>query len=182
MAHWDGALGSGCFAPKRRPGRVDPDAFIVAFRSGELDLAGEVDAADDVLEGLRRGGELMLLVVVQRHGDAADNAVAANDGRHGDGKIGQAVLAHHERGDGQNGLFIAHDGSADALNGHGDAVVGSVLLLDDGVGGVLDVLGDALLGSLMLQMAVKLAEGVQRNAGNLSAGPSDEQFLMRLVL
>ena len=116
----------------------------------------------------------MLLVIVQRHGDAADNAVAANDGRHGDGKIGQAVLAHHERGDGQNGLFIAHDGSADALNGHGDAVVGGVLLLDDGVGGVLDVLGDALLGSLMLQMAVKLAEGVQRNAGNLSAGPSDK--------
>ena len=49
-----------------------------------------------------------------------------------------------------------------------------MLLLDDGVGGVLDVLGDALLGSLMLQMAVKLAEGVQRNAGNLSAGPSDK--------
>ena len=49
-----------------------------------------------------------------------------------------------------------------------------MLLLDDGVGGVLDVLGDALLGSLMLQMTVKLAEGVQRNAGNLGAGPSDE--------
>ena len=49
-----------------------------------------------------------------------------------------------------------------------------MLLLDDGVGGVLDVLGDALLGSLMLQVAVKLAEGVQRHAGNLSAGPSDK--------
>ena len=49
-----------------------------------------------------------------------------------------------------------------------------MLLLDDGVGRVLDVLGDALLGSLMLQMTVKLAEGVQRNAGNLSAGPSDK--------
>ena len=47
----------------------------------------------------------------------------------------------------QNGLLIAHDGSADALNGHGDAVVGGVLLLDDGVGGVLDVLGDALLAA-----------------------------------
>ena len=116
----------------------------------------------------------MLLVIVQRHGDAADNAVAANDGRHGDGKIGQAVLAHHERGNGQNGLLVTHDGSADTLDGHGDAIVGGVLLLDDGVGGVLDVLGDALLGSLMLQMTVKLAEGVQRNAGNLSAGPSDK--------
>ena len=49
-----------------------------------------------------------------------------------------------------------------------------MLLLDDGVGGVLDVLGDALLGSLMLQVAVKLAEGVQRHAGNLSAGPGDK--------
>ena len=49
-----------------------------------------------------------------------------------------------------------------------------MLLLDDGVGGVLDVLGDALLGSLMLQVAVKLTESVQRNAGNLSAGPSDK--------
>ena len=92
MVHWDGALGSGYFAPKRRPDRVGPDAFIVAFRSSELDLAGEIDAVDDVLEGLGGDGELMLLVVVQRHGDAADNAVAANDGRHGDGKIGQAIL------------------------------------------------------------------------------------------
>ena len=49
-----------------------------------------------------------------------------------------------------------------------------MLLLDDGVGGVLDVLGDTLLGSLVLQMAVKLAEGAQRHAGNLGAGPSDE--------
>ena len=49
-----------------------------------------------------------------------------------------------------------------------------MLLLDDGVGGVLDVLGDALLGGFVLQVAVKLAEGVQRNAGNLSAGPSDK--------
>ena len=49
-----------------------------------------------------------------------------------------------------------------------------MLLLDDGVGGVLDVLGNALLGSLMLQVAVKLAEGVQRHAGNLSAGPGDK--------
>ena len=49
-----------------------------------------------------------------------------------------------------------------------------MLLLDDGVGGVLDVLGDALLGSLMLQMTVKLAESVQRHAGNLGAGPSDK--------
>ena len=48
---------------------MDPDAFIVAFRSSELDLAGEVDAVDDVLEGLGGGGELMLLVIVQRHGD-----------------------------------------------------------------------------------------------------------------
>ena len=72
---------------------MDPDAFIVAFRSSELDLAGEIDAVDDVLEGLGGDGELMLLVIVQRHGDAADNAVAANDGRHGDGKIGQAILA-----------------------------------------------------------------------------------------
>ena len=30
---------------------MDSDAFIVAFRSRELDLAGEVDAVDDVLEG-----------------------------------------------------------------------------------------------------------------------------------
>ena len=89
----------------------------------------------------------MLLVIVQRHGDAADDAVATNDGRHGDSKIGQAILAHHERGDGQNGLLIAHDGSADALDGHGNAIVGSVLLLDDGVGGVLDVLGDTLLAA-----------------------------------
>ena len=153
---------------------MDPDAFIVAFRSSELDLAGEVDAVDDVLEGLGGGGELMLLVIVQRHGDAADDAVAANDRRHGDGQIGQAILAHHERGNGQNGLLIAHDSGADALDGHGDAVVGGVLLLDDGVGGVLDVLGDTLLGSLVLQMTVKLAEGVQRNASNLSAGPSDK--------
>ena len=153
---------------------MDPGAFIVAFRSSKLDLAGEIDAVDDVLEGLGGDGELMPLVIVQRHGDAADNAVAANDRRHGDGQIGQAVLAHHKRGDGQNGLLVAHDGSADALNGHGDAVVGGVLLLDDGVGGVLDVLGDALLGGLMLQVAVKLAEGVQRNASNLSAGPSSE--------
>ena len=116
----------------------------------------------------------MLLVIVQRHGNAADDAVATNDRRHGDGQIGQAVFAHHERGDRQNGLFIAHDGSADAFNGHSDTVVGGVLLLDDGVGRVLDVLGDALLGSLMLQMTVKLAEGVQRHAGNLSAGPSDK--------
>ena len=86
MVYRDGALGSGYFAPKRRPGRVDPDAFIVAFRSSELDLAGEVDAVDDVLEGLCRDGELMLLVIVQRHGDAADDGVAANDGRHGDGE------------------------------------------------------------------------------------------------
>ena len=127
------------------------DAFIVAFRSSELDLAGEVDAVDDVLEGLGGGGELMLLVIVQRHGNAADNAVATNNGRHGDGKIGQAILAHHERGNGQNGLLIAHDSGADALNGHGDAVVGGVLLLDDGVGGVLDVLGDALLGGFVLR-------------------------------
>ena len=49
-----------------------------------------------------------------------------------------------------------------------------MLLLDDGVGGVLNVLGDTLLGSLVLQMTVKLAEGVQRNASNLSAGPSDK--------
>ena len=49
-----------------------------------------------------------------------------------------------------------------------------MLLLDDGVGGVLDVLGDTLLGGFVLQVAVKLAEGAQRNAGNLSAGPSDK--------
>ena len=49
-----------------------------------------------------------------------------------------------------------------------------MLLLDDGVGGVLDVLGNTLLGGFVLQVAVKLAEGVQRNAGNLSAGPSDK--------
>ena len=42
---------------------MDPDAFIVAFRSSELDLAGEVDAVDDVLEGIGGDGELMLLVV-----------------------------------------------------------------------------------------------------------------------
>ena len=80
---------------------MDPDAFIVACCLNEPNLAGEVDAIDDVLEGPCRGGELMLLVIIQRHGDAADNAVAANDGRHGDGKIGQAVLAHHERGNGR---------------------------------------------------------------------------------
>ena len=116
----------------------------------------------------------MLLVIVQRHGDAADNAIAADDGRHGDGQIGQAILAHHERGDRQHGLLIAHNSGADTLNGHGNAIVGCVLLLDDGVGGVLDVLGDTLLGSLVLQMTVKLAEGVQRHASNLSAGPSDK--------
>ena len=49
-----------------------------------------------------------------------------------------------------------------------------MLLLNDGVGGVLDVLGDTLLGGFVLQVAVKRAEGVQRNAGNLSAGPSDK--------
>ena len=86
---------------------MDPDAFIVAFRSSELDLAGEVDAVDDVLKGLCRDGELMLLVIVQRHGNAANDAVAANDRRHGDGQIGQAVLAHHERGDRQNGLLAS---------------------------------------------------------------------------
>ena len=71
---------------------MDPGAFIVACYSNKPYLAGEIDAVDDVLEGLGGDGELMLLVVVQRHGDAADNAVAANDGRHGDGKIGQAIL------------------------------------------------------------------------------------------
>ena len=142
MVHWGQVT-----LHQKAPGHMDPGAFIVACCSNEPHLAGEVDAVDDVLEGLCRGGELMLLAIVQRHGDAADDAVAANDRRHGDGKIGQAILAHHERGNGQNGLLIAHDGSADALNGHGDAVVGGVLLLDDGVGGVLDVLGDALLGS-----------------------------------
>ena len=95
---------------------MGPDAFIVAFRSSELDLAGKVDAVDNVLEGLCGDGELMLLVIVQRHGNAADNAVATNDRRHGDGQIGQAVLAHHERGDGQNGLLVTHDGSADAVS------------------------------------------------------------------
>ena len=95
MVHWGQVT-----CTKKAPGPCGPDAFIVAFRSRELDLAGEVDAVDDVLEGLGGDGELMLLVIVQRHGDAADDAVAANDGRHGDGKIGQAILAHHEPGDG----------------------------------------------------------------------------------
>ena len=166
-----GARGSGYFAPKRRPDRVDRTPFIVACCPKELDLAGEVDAVDDVLEGLGGGGKLMLLVIVQRDGDAADNAVAANDSRHGDGEIGQAILAHHERGDGQNGLFIAHDGSADALNGHSDAVVGGALLLNDLVGAVLDLLRDVLLRLVVVVVAAHLAEIVQRNAGDVGAAP-----------
>ena len=127
---------------------MGPGRLHCSLLANELVLAGEIDAVDDVLESLGRSGELALLGLVQRHGDAADNAVATDDGRHGDGQIGQAVLAHHERGDGQHGLLVTHDSGADTLNGHGNAVVGGVLLLDDGVGGVLDVLGDTLLGSL----------------------------------
>ena len=63
MVYW-GCIGVRLLCTKRRPGRVDPDAFIVAFRSSELDLAGEIDAVDDVLEGLGGDGELMLLVIV----------------------------------------------------------------------------------------------------------------------
>ena len=96
MVHWGGAKQPNPLAPKRRPDRVARTPFIVACCPKELDLAGEVDAVDDVLEGLGGGGELMLLVIVQRHGYAADNAIAANDRRHGDGQIGQAILAHHE--------------------------------------------------------------------------------------
>ena len=55
---------------------VGPGRLHCSLLANEPDLAGEIDAVDDVLEGLGRSGELALLGLVQRHGDAADNAVA----------------------------------------------------------------------------------------------------------
>ena len=87
------------------------------------------------------------LVLVQGDGHAALDAVAANDGGHGDSDILQTVLADHQARNGQNVLLVAHDGGAEALHGHGDSVVGCVLLVDDLVRSVLDLVSDALLGS-----------------------------------
>ena len=60
---------------------MGPDAFVVACCLNEPNLAGKVDAVDNVLEGLCGGGELMLLVIVQRHGNAADDTVAVCSSR-----------------------------------------------------------------------------------------------------
>ena len=77
----------------------------------------------------------------------------------------------HEAGDGQDAVLIVHDGGADAADGHGDAVVSGALLLDDLVGAVLHLVGDATLGLLMVVVAVQLAVGRQRHAGNRGTGP-----------
>ena len=43
----------------------------------------------------------------------------------------------YKRQHGQDGLLVAHDGLADALHRHGDAVVGGLLFRDDLVGACL---------------------------------------------
>ena len=83
----------------------------------------------------------------------------------------QAVLAVDVVGNGENGLLISGDGLADALDRHGDAVVGGALLLDDLVSGVLHFLGDAVHVALMVGMAAQLAEIVERDAGDVRQAP-----------
>ncbi len=76
------------------------------------------------------------------------------------------VVRHRE-----NRLLVSRDGLADALDGHGDAVVRRALLADDLVGGVAHVVGDAVHVALMVGMPAHLAEVRHRNARHVRQAP-----------
>ena len=77
-------------------------------------------------------------------------------------------------GDRKDGLFVADDGFADALDGHGDAVVGGTFTLDDLIGAVLDPFGDLLLLLFMIVQVFEHAVVIQGQTGDFGTAPGDD--------
>ena len=100
------------------------------------------------------------------------HAVLTHHGGQAQGNALDAVIPVNHGGDGQDGMFIADNALADALDRHGHAVVGGALLLDDGVSAVLHFLIDLVSGgNVVVVVAPQLAELRQRQSAHIHAAP-----------
>lgn len=97
------------------------------------------------------------------------HAVQAQHRGHAQSDVADAVFAVHHGGHRQNGPLIADDAGTDAPHRHSDAVVGGLLFGDDIVGAVFYGLRNLVQLHFRVVVAPHLAEGVQRNAGNVGA-------------
>ena len=74
----------------------------------------------------------------------AHNAIGANHAGHRERNVGNAVFAFHNRGAGQNRMFVVEDGLNETNSRHRDAGVGEALAIDNVVSNLDEFLLDFL--------------------------------------
>ena len=107
-----------------------------------------------------------------------EDTLFADDARHADADVADAVVVIKTRRDGEDASSVAHDGAAELCDDGGDREVGHALALDD-LRARTDDIGDELF--LIEGDAALFAIIVERHGGNVHRAPDGELALAVLA-
>ena len=83
-------------------------------------------------------------------------------------------MAFGKGGNGQDAVLVPDDALGNAADGHGDAVIGCALFLDDLIGAVPDAFIKSAQVLPVGRLPDELAEIPQIHAGNIGAAPNGQ--------